>query len=433
MSPTQQTLILVYGGLVAAWVVRHLVVHWLESQLTVLTLASPQRQGPDCPRVTAIIPAKDEETTLAACLASVCAQTYPALEILVVNDRSTDGTAAVAERFAAEDPRVRLLTIEELPAGWTGKNHALHVAGAQTDSDWLWFLDADTRHSPQSLAIMMAYAQSEDAALASLVPEMRCESFWEKVLQPLEGIVLMRSFSPNRVNDDRSRLGFANGQYILIRQDAYRAAGGHEAVRDRFVEDIYLAQRVKDLGLRVRVAMSTDISSTRMYTSLPQMVAGWSRILYDALGRRITPLVLKILEPLVFSQSGDLALIVALGCLLWSGWSPFVGWLLGLSLVHQVLKTTLLYRLYRWSAPRTASYAVLYGLAGVVSAWISWRAIQMCVTGQVSWRGTVYGPTSTGMVHAPAAGHGPAGEVRLSRRKRLSTAAARAAEPGLAP
>ena len=262
--------------------------------------------------VSAIIPAKDEEASLADCLASVCAQSYPNLEILVVDDRSTDGTGAIARRFAADDPRVRVLTIAELPAGWTGKTHALHVAADSARGEWFWFLDADTRHEPDNLSIVLEYAREHGAAMASLLPEMRCETFWEDVVQPLAGVVLMQSFPLFRVNDDRSRLAFANGQYILIRRSAYVAAGGHRAVRDRFVEDIYLARRVKALGLPIRVAVAQGIGSTRMYTSLGGLVRGWSRILYDALGRNPWRLLGRLLDPLIFSQTGHVALVAAL-------------------------------------------------------------------------------------------------------------------------
>jgi glycosyltransferase involved in cell wall biosynthesis len=290
MTLAQWTLLVAYGLIVAAWPIRHLAITLIFRRFDILTIRSP-RPGPDedLPWVTAIIPAKDEESTLAECLASACAQSYPRLEILVVDDRSTDRTAEIAREFAARDGRVRLISVHHLPLGWTGKNHALHLACAQARGEWLWLIDSDTRHHPDSLAIVYAYAQRTGAALASLVPEMRCETFWEKVLQPLEGIVLMRSFPLFRVNDDRSAMAFANGQYILISRAAYDASGGHEAVRDRFVEDIYMAKRVKALGMPLRVAIGTEISSTRMYTSLGQIVRGWSRILYDALGRRPGP------------------------------------------------------------------------------------------------------------------------------------------------
>ncbi|CAN5812848.1 hypothetical protein BH23PLA1_BH23PLA1_31850 [soil metagenome] len=393
MTPTQQAILWGYALIVLAWPIRHLVVTFIIHRLDVLNRHSPRFDGAEAPLVSAIIPAKDEETTLADCLASVCAQTYPNLEILVVDDRSTDRTDEIAQSFAERDPRVRVLSIEDLPPGWTGKAHALQMAAEQAHGDWFWFIDADTRHTPESLAIVFEYARSRGAVLASLLPEMRCETFWEKVVQPLAGIVLMRSFPTFRVNNDASSLAFANGQYILIERSAYEAAGGHRAVQDRFVEDIYLAKRVKALGLPIRVAFAPEVSSTRMYTSLDQLVRGWSRILYDALGRRPWPLAGKILEPLIFSQTGDISLIVAIVLLVIGPASPFALWLLGLSLVHQVLKQSVLYRMYRISGPSTAIYALWYPLAGIVSAWILLKSLGMCRTGRVTWRGTSYGPS----------------------------------------
>lgn len=394
MSSTEQTILAIYIIIVAAWPIRHIAITWIFSRFDVLTRRSPGFVAANPPLVSAIIPAKDEQAVLSECLDSVRAQNYPNLEILVVDDRSTDDTPEITRQAAALDPRVRLISIRHLPDGWTGKTHALQVSTNDARGQWFWFLDADTRHAPESLSVMMEYARSHDAALVSLVPEMRCETFWEKVVQPLAGIVLMRSFPLFDVNNDHKKMAFANGQYILIRHDAYHAAGGHESVRDRFVEDIYLAKRVKALGYSIRTATSTEISSTRMYTNLPQIVRGWSRILYDALGRRSLPLVGKVVEPLIFSQSGDIALVVAVALLLLGMAGSFAWWLLILSLIHQVLKTTVLYRMYKFSSPKTAIYAVWYSLAGIILVWICARSIYMCLTGRVTWRGTVYGNKS---------------------------------------
>lgn len=397
MTPTQRLLLTLYGAIVAAWPIRLLVIRLIRRRLDFLTIQSPRFDQANPPLVSAIIPAKDEQETLPDCLESVCAQAYPRLEILVVDDRSTDRTAEIARAAADRDPRVRLISIRELPAGWTGKTHALHVASAQAAGQWLWFIDADTRHHANSLSIVLEYARRHRAKLASLLPEMRCESFWERVVQPLCGIVLMRTYPLFRVNNDRNPLAFANGQYILIERDAYDEAGGHAAVRDRFVEDIFLARRVKALGHPIRTAMTTDISSTRMYTSLSTLIRGWSRILYDAHDRRPWPLVGKIVEPLIFSQSGDLALVVALSLFALGKGGSFACWLLGLSLLHQVLKQWVLYQMYGWSSPKTARYALLYPLAGIVSAWILLRSLWMCLTGKVTWRGTSYGPRPAGI------------------------------------
>jgi chlorobactene glucosyltransferase len=247
MTPTQRTILIVYAALAAIWPIRLVVVLVVERFIDYLTPKSP-RFAADPPLVSAIIPAKDEEGTLADCLRTVCAQSYPRLEILVVDDRSTDATPEIARRFAEADPRVRVITIKELPGGWTGKTHGLQAAATQARGQWFWFIDSDTRHEPYSLSIVMEYARTEGASMASVLPEMRCETFWERVVQPLAGVVLMQSFPLPFVNNDRMKLAFANGQYILITREAYEAVGGHTAVRDKFVEDIYLASRVKESG-----------------------------------------------------------------------------------------------------------------------------------------------------------------------------------------
>ena len=390
MTPKQRIILGIYLVPLVLWVLRHLVLTYAFRRLDYLNPTSPRWGRPEFPLVTAIIPAKDEEATLADCLGSVQAQDYPNLEILIVDDRSADATPEVAARIAASDPRVRVVTITDLPPGWTGKTHALHVAAGQARGDWFWFLDADTRHEPPSLSIVLEYARTHDAQMASLLPELRCETFWESVVQPLAGVVLIQNFPLFWCNDPAKKLAFANGQYILIHRDAYAKAGGHEAVRDKFVEDIYMAKRVKEVGLSSRTAIAHGIGSTRMYTSLPQIVRGWSRILYDALGRSPLRLAWQGLDPLLFSQPAHVALVAALIMLaVGAPAGPFAWWLLGLSLLHHALAYTCLHRLYMLSVPRSR-HVIWYPLAGLVLDAIVFRAVRMCLTGQVTWRGTAY-------------------------------------------
>jgi chlorobactene glucosyltransferase len=392
MTAIQRTILAIYASLIAIWPIRHFVISWIVPRLDFLTPDSPRYTDPDPPLVSAIIPAKDEEATLAECLGSVCTQSYPHLEIIVIDDRSTDGTAAIAADFARADPRVRVITIDALPAGWTGKTHALQRAADQARGAWFWFLDADTRHAPENLSIVMQYARSHRAALASVLPEMRCETFWESVVQPVTSIVLMQAYPLLLVNNDHSSRAFANGQYILITRPAYEAAGGHRAVRDRFVEDIGLAARVKDLGLPIRVAISRRIGSTRMYASLGALVRGWSRILYDALGRRSWRLLLVLLDVVVFSQSGHIALAYSLLLLIRGEAGLFADCLLGMSLLHHYLAYTVMRRVYPLSVPGSR-HVGWYPVANLILEWILLRSVWMCLTGRVRWRGTDYGPS----------------------------------------
>ncbi|WZP00704.1 glycosyltransferase [Isosphaeraceae bacterium EP7] len=395
MTPLQRTILWIYAAIVALWPIRHIALFYILRHVPLLKRDSPRYDQPAFPRVTAIIPAKDEQDALAGCLASVAAQDYPDLEILVVDDRSTDGTPAVAAAFAAAEPRARVVTIVDLPPGWTGKTHALHAATKQATGTWLWYVDADTRHEPMSLSVCLEDARRHGASLMSLIPRMRCETFWEKVVQPLAGIVLMQSYPLTSVNSQRKKTAFANGQYILIEKAAYDAVGGHESVKHWFVEDIHLARLVKGHGYPIRTSLSNEISSTRMYTSLPQIVKGWSRILYDALDRSIPTLLWKIVEPLIWSQTAHVALVVALLLVIfgqnspWGG--PFAAWLLALAVAHQVLAFTVLWRMYRFSASTIGAVA-WYPLAGLVMDWILFKAIASCLTGRVTWRGTAYGP-----------------------------------------
>ncbi|WP_337176546.1 glycosyltransferase [Paludisphaera sp.] len=389
MTTAESTFLQIYAAIILIWPIRWIVLKFVLGKDRPLTPESPRLAVADPPLVSAIIPAKDEEATLDECLAATRAQDYPNLEILVVDDRSLDRTAEIARRHAAEDPRVRVVQNDRLPPGWTGKTYVLHRHSGLARGEWLWFLDADVAPGPAFLPVMLEYARENNAELASVLPELRCETFWEQVVQPLAGVVLMQSFRPNQVNDDAHPRAFANGQSILVTRKAYDAVGGHRSVRDRFVEDIGLAQKVKGQGMPIRLGVTRGLISCRMYASLGQLVRGWSRILFDALDRKPWRLILKLLDPIIFSQSGHVVLVVALAMLATGRGGPFAWWLLGMSLVHHALMYAVFRLVYDVSVPRS-KYVATFPLGNLVTDWILIRAIWMCFTGKVAWRGTSY-------------------------------------------
>jgi len=279
--------LVVLAGMLGVWLSRAVTVYSAKGRGPVLSRDSHFDRA-DQGLVSIIVPAKDEEANIGAALETLLAQDYPNIEIIVVDDRSTDGTAEVVRGVAAQHPaeardgRVRLVQVKELAAGWFGKPHAMHTGAREARGEWLLFVDADCRQAPHSVRVGVGFCAAEGGEMLSLWPVLEMRSFWEHAVQPVAGSVLVAWFRPGWVNDPKHRAAFANGQYILIRRSTYEAVGGYEAVRTKIVEDIAFARHVKGSGHRLLNAVGQDIFTTRMYDSLRAMWKGWTRIFYGA-------------------------------------------------------------------------------------------------------------------------------------------------------
>ena len=223
--------------------------------------------------VSVIVPARNEEACLRACLESLVAQAEIAFEIIVVDDGSTDNTRAIAQSF----PRVKVIEPGPLPAGWSGKNNAVAAGAKQARGEWLLFTDADTVHRPGSLARSVAEAKANHADLLSYSPEQEVHGFWERAIMPVIFAELARKYPPSKISDFSSNLAAANGQYLLISREAYDAVGGHAAVADSLLEDVVLARAVRNSGRRIRFRYGGDAVRTRMYRSFDQLREGWTK------------------------------------------------------------------------------------------------------------------------------------------------------------
>lgn len=197
------------------------------------------------PLVSVVLAARNERDTIARCLAALSNQTYGNYEIIVADDRSTDGTAAIVRE---EFPNVTLVRVESLPEGFAGKSHAISTAVARARGQWLLFTDADTEHSRDSIRVPLNYSLKHGVEMLSLLPQPLCIGFWEKVIQPLMSILLFMLFPLERVNRRKSRTAVACGQYTLMDRRAYERMGGHAAVRAFPLEDIEMARRAKRGG-----------------------------------------------------------------------------------------------------------------------------------------------------------------------------------------
>jgi glycosyltransferase involved in cell wall biosynthesis len=332
--------------------------------------------------VSAIIPARNEEASIARAVESVAAQ-VEVDEVIVVNDQSTDRTSVILAELAARIPKVKLLTVGELPDGWVGKNYAVSIGAAVAQGDWLLFTDADTYHYPGSARRALADAVDHDAALVSYSPEQEMGTFWERALIPQVYCRLAARFSFVRVNDPDQPDAAANGQFLMILRDVYRAVGGHASVAGDVLEDVALARRVKQARYRIYFTAPIGVVRTRMYRSFRAMWEGWTKNLYPLMGGRISVVVGEISAWLAAAL---LVLLCGFVCL--KNRAP--GWMLPAPLLAVLAGAHLRYavELYRNLYPVSyIKYYVpglcLYSVALIASWWKNTR-------GTVVWKGRAY-------------------------------------------
>ncbi|HEU4423344.1 MAG TPA: glycosyltransferase family A protein [Pilimelia sp.] len=238
--------------------------------------------------VAVLLPVRDEVARLAPCLRSLLAQAgVPRLEILVLDDGSTDGTADVVRAVAAGDPRLRLVTGVAPPAGWLGKPHACAQLATQAgpDARVLVFVDADVVLAPHAIAAAVALLRGCGMDLLSPYPKIVAGTPGERLVQPLLQWSWL-SFLPLRAMErsPRPALAAAGGQLLAVDRAAYDRAGGHAAVRDRVLEDVELARAVKRAGGRIALADGSGVATCRMYASWRELADGYAKSLWAAFG-----------------------------------------------------------------------------------------------------------------------------------------------------
>jgi cellulose synthase/poly-beta-1,6-N-acetylglucosamine synthase-like glycosyltransferase len=371
-----------------------IIVYWVHNQYhldIIVTSAAPPK---DAPLISVCIPARNEENNIRRCVEAVLNQDYPNIEVIVLDDRSSDATLTQLKEIASHDSRLIPISGADLPEGWAGKPHALYQASAAAHGEWLCFVDADTFLKPEAISSCYAKALKTGADLFTVMTDQILGSFWEKVVMPLVMTALSVGFSPRKVNDPTRRDAVANGQFILIKRRIYDAIGGHEKVKDQIVEDKAISEQVKWNGYHLVVADGMQLVSTRMYTSMPSMWEGWTKNIYLGLRDHIGMLLLgafgaslgliaalfmpiwPLLGLIWYIKTGEwMALVVILQSLLvW-------GYLLYFRMV--IAKKMNISPWYAWTTPLGAG---IFAAMMLTSAW-------KVISGQgVTWRGRTYRP-----------------------------------------
>ncbi|WP_052891269.1 glycosyltransferase [Thermogemmatispora carboxidivorans] len=260
-----QLIFLLFIALVAFWQ-RHRIKKGIK-ELTTLDEA-PLPEPP--PHVSIILPVRNEEAHIDDCLASLLAQDYPDFEVVVIDDGSTDATPARLAAWQQRDSRLRVHRIEELPAGWAGKAHALHTGVLLTQGEWLLFTDADTRHASQTLRRAVAHAIAHRLDLLTLFTDTRLPGAAARLLTAIGATLLAMLATPGEMRDPHQPTRvLAVGQYLLVRRSAYQACGGYSApeLRSTFSDDITLAWYLKRRGCREDIVAERGLVFNDQWTT----------------------------------------------------------------------------------------------------------------------------------------------------------------------
>ena len=327
-----------------------------------------------------IIPARNEARNIERCVRSILGTRYSPIEVIVVDDQSTDGTAEIVE--PATGNRLRLARGVDPPLGWFGKQWALVQGFKLSRGELLLFTDADTRHTPELLPRAVAGLQREHVDLFTVLPRQEMRTFWERLIQPHVFVALESRFAflpaVNRTRTDWNAI--ANGQFILTTRAAYEAIGTHEAVRDGVADDLMLAQQYVRAGRDMFIIEARDFMTTRMYTSLREILAGWTKNLASGAPLTAPPIrIVRAVLPYVMWLPGLFWLLPPIVWLVAK--SPFAG----IATIASLLT---------WIAVYVAEgapiwYALLYPIGAAFVGFImlrsAWRGRR-----RIEWRGRTY-------------------------------------------
>ena len=328
------------------------------------------------PLVSLVIPARNEARNIRRCVETALQSSYPRLEIIVVDDHSTDETGDIVRELMAGDERLRVIVPDPLPAGWFGKQWACASGAAAARGELLGFMDADTWQAPDLVTRTVNAMESRAADLLSVAGTQALGGFWERVIQPQVFAILLQRYggteSVNRSHFASQKI--ANGQCLWVRRAAYDAEGGHAAVREKVAEDLAMAQHFFRAGRTVALVLGLTQLHTRMYTSLRELVDGWGKNIYaggrdamplGAVGRVVFPLVLLL--PALFGLAPPIVLALALLRVLGHDALVWGAIAFGANLVWWLL-------VYLWLRI-SPLYALLHPLGAALLLYIAARAI----------------------------------------------------------
>jgi glycosyltransferase involved in cell wall biosynthesis len=330
------------------------------------------------PRLSVVVPALNEEATVEPAMRSLLALDYPDLEVIAVDDRSTDSTGEILDRLAKTDSQLQVVHVRDLPAGWLGKNHALHLGAERATGEFILFTDADVHFEPTALSRAVGFAADNQLDHLVILPRVVLHGFWETACVWFFGVIFTLKFRPWRVSDPKRKDYIGVGAFNLVRKGAYRRAGGHASLPMDIGDDIKLGKVMKRAGGRADVLMSDSMVRVRWVNGVRGLIQGLTKNMFA--GLEFSPVKL---------------VVSSLGLLLLAVW-PFAGLFFGPLAARAICAATVLVilvssaqgRPYRGASPL---YAFAFPAAALVVIYIFYRSAWFTYRNDgIVWRGTRY-------------------------------------------
>lgn len=330
------------------------------------------------PKLSVIVPARDEGEKIEAAMRSLLALDYPDLEIIAVDDRSGDQTGPILDRLAREDARLAVVHITDLPAGWLGKCNALHVAAQKARGELLLFTDGDVVFAPEALRLAVTYLLQRRIDHLSLNPQLIPGGYWENALVACFGLLFFAAFKPWLVPTRWPGAYCGIGAFNLVRTSAYRAIGGHESIRLNVLDDVNLGRQLKHAGHRQELLLADDLVKVRWQNSLWGVIRGLEKNSFAS----------------VHYSVGELVYVTSVFLIVFFG--PYMGLSLWYetSLLPYLLTVILLHASYSQIAYRTTGRMAVWPVLPVtflMFVYLIWRSAVITLRqGGIRWRDTFY-------------------------------------------
>ncbi len=369
--------LVLFGIIAFFWLTHGIRVAYGAFRLPWLKDFSPAVEA-NCPRISLIFAARDEEEKLPAALATLMEIDYPNLEVIAVDDRSNDATRRILDDFAATHPRLHAVHVTELPPGWLGKPHALQKAFEISTGDWLVFTDADVRFKSDVLRRAITLALQNNLDHLSLLCDIEVVGFWEKLLVTFFGFVFQIATDPYRVSNPHSYFYVGIGAFQMVKRSAYEASGTHRRLAMEVLDDMKLGKIVKRSDFRSGVGIAQDSVMVRWHAGLGNLIRGVTKNFFAGAGYKIGIVALGI--------AGLFLIDVA----------PFLGVFLGHGWIRMFAAIAVVIALSFHAAVASTMrvsplYALTHPLGAVLLGYMLLRSTIMTLKqGGIVWRDTFY-------------------------------------------